>query len=280
MHSQPSRLEERTAKNGRRRHPPAAYARIGTLAGVPIAKGALGFIAPQRVVRGRRVRADEITALIEAIAGLIAAVAWPALVLFILVRFRRPLGEFIANLGEFSVKAPGVEATARRRVEAAALLGAAAGARGPVRSGEQTDPRDIAGSLVEAIPGARTQARIQGARVLWVDDRPSNNRFERQALEALGVRVETSTSTDDALEGIRRRVYDLVISDMSRPPDKNAGLTLLDRLREIGKDQPFIIYAGSAPVDRVREARQRGAYGYTASPQELVMLVTTALANR
>jgi hypothetical protein len=32
-------------------------------------------------------------------------------------------------------------------------------------------------------------------RLLWVDDRPSNNRFERSALENMGMIVDLSTST-------------------------------------------------------------------------------------
>ena len=115
---------------------------------------------------------------------------------------------------------------------------------------------------------------------MWVDDRPGNNVFETQALEALGIQVEISTSTDDALEKIAWRSYDLVISDMGRPPDARAGYTLLDKLRKAGNQTPFVIYASSRAPDHVREAREHGAIGSTNRPQELVEMVTTALSAR
>ncbi len=137
-------------------------------------------------------------------------------------------------------------------------------------------PRDVAAAL----PSPRAQRRLQGARILWVDDRPDNNRFERQALEALGIDIDLSTSTDDALGKIRRRSYDLIISDMGRPPDARAGYTLLDQLHSSGNQIPFVIYASSRAPEHVRESREHGAIGCTNSPQELIAMVTAALTAR
>lgn len=162
---------------------------------------------------------DQTIRLISAVAQLLGVLVWPAVVLFVIMWFRSGLADFLGNLGEFSFKAPGVEATAKRQ-EAAVALGAAVAVRAPGDGtpGRVADPREIA----EALPSPRDQRRLQGSRVLWVDDRPSNNVFERQALEALGIQIDLSTSTEDALEKIRRRSYDLIISDMGRPPDERA----------------------------------------------------------
>lgn len=127
---------------------------------------------------------------------------------------------------------------------------------------------------------ARAPSGACKARALWVDDRPDNNRFERQALEALGIDIDLSTSTDDALERIGRRSYDVIISDMGRPPDARAGYTLLDQLRSTGNQTPFVIYASSRAPEHVRESRAHGAIGCTNSPQELIAMVTTALTAR
>lgn len=218
----------------------------------------------------------QVIQLISAISGLLAVLVWPAVVLFFLVRFRRGLTDFFGNLGELSLKAPGMEATAKRQqAEAAAALGAAIATRGPQdgTAGRVPDP----GKVVDLLPGPRAQRHLQGARVLWVDDRPSNNYFEMQALEALGIQIDLSTSTEEALEKIRQRHYDLIISDMGRPPDSRAGYTLLDELRGTGDKTPFVIYASSRDPEHVREARQHGAIGCTNSPQELITLVTKAL---
>lgn len=222
---------------------------------------------------------DQAIRLIGAIAQLLGVLVWPALLLFFLVRFRRPLTDLLSNLGEFNLKALGVEASAKRRqAEAAAAIGAAEEAHAATDGipGSAADPRSIA----EALPNSRAQRRLQGSQVLWVDDRPDNNRFEGQALEALGIQIDLSTSTDDALEKIQRRSYDLIISDMGRPPDSRAGYTLLDRLRANGNTTPFVIYSGSRAPEHVSEARQHGAIGATNSPQELVTMVTRALTAR
>lgn len=226
---------------------------------------------------------DEVTSLINAIAALVSAVVWPLFFLFVLIRFRSPIGEFIANMSEFSLKAPGLEASAKiQQIEAAAALGAAVASHASVGQGEaaSSSARDVAGALVGALPDARAQRRIEGALVLWVDDRPDNNRYERQALEALGVHTEISTSTEDAIEKLAQRTYDVVVSDMGRPPDSRAGYTLLDRLRRDGNAVPFVIYAASRDPEHVRESREHGAIGCTNRADELFSMVTQAIAAR
>jgi CheY-like chemotaxis protein len=216
--------------------------------------------------------------LVSAIAQLLGVLAWPVILLFLLVRFRAPLADFLANMSEINVRALGVEATAKRqREEAVAALGAAVAAQGPTEGAveEGPDPRDV----VDSLPSLRAQRRLQGSRVLWVDDRPDNNRFERQALEALGIQIDLSVSTEEALSRLTRRTYDLIISDMGRPPDMRAGYTLLDQLRASGDRTPFVIYAGSRTPQHIAEAREHGALGCTNRPQDLVAIVTQALSN-
>ncbi|MBG0569247.1 response regulator [Actinoplanes aureus] len=221
--------------------------------------------------------ADQVIRLLTAIAGLLGVLVWPALVLFVTIRFRAPLSDFFRDLGEFSFKAPGLEASARRRqVEAAAALGAAVATRGGQRPGT-ANPFDVADALAEAVPDMRSQRRLLGRSVLWVDDRPDNNRYERRVLEALGVRLTTAASTEEAVDQLKRQSFDLIISDMGRPPDPRAGYTLLDELRSGGNHTPFVIYAGSRSPEHVKEARQRGALGCTNSPQELIQIVTQTL---
>jgi len=72
----------------------------------------------------------------------------------------------------------------------------------------------------------------------------------------------------------------LIISDMGRPPDRQAGYTLLALVRnELRSDIPYIIYAGSNAPEHDAEARRRGATASTGNPTELLRLVTSALAE-
>ena len=115
--------------------------------------------------------------------------------------------------------------------------------------------------------------------VLWVDDRPSNNRREMDQLEAQGIRVTPVTSTDGALRelGTNPAKYALVITDMSRGLDRRAGYTVLRQMRDAGLDLPVVIYAGSGSLERDAEARRNGALGSTNSPIRLFELVRQAL---
>jgi CheY-like chemotaxis protein len=96
----------------------------------------------------------------------------------------------------------------------------------------------------------------------------------------VGVTFVLATSTEEAMDKVKRQSFDAIISDMGRPPDSRAGYTLLDKLRESGNRTPFIIYAGSdAPKDRA-EARRRGAIGCTNRPDELFEMVLSTLGRK
>lgn len=217
--------------------------------------------------------------LVSTLVTLITAFIWPAALVVCLLIFRRPLGNFLENLSELNLKAAGVEASAKRGQVAAAAVAAAEASKdrkpGAEGGGTQPDVDDI----VDVLPGRRALRKIDGARVLWVDDHPQNNRYERQALEALGIRIDLSTSTDSALEMAGEAAYQLIISDMARPPDDRAGYTLLDALRRQRADVPVVLYTGTAKATDVAQARARGAAGQTASPRELIAIVTKTLGG-
>jgi CheY-like chemotaxis protein len=199
---------------------------------------------------------------------------------FILVRFRSALGEFISSMGEFSLKGAGFEASARRQqVEAAAALTAAALSRPDAAAAPGTAAKDVraAAQLVTEMVTPRLIRRARNATVLWVDDRPGNNTNERHALEAVGVNFALATSTEEALDRLKNQTFDAIISDMGRPPDPQAGYTLLDKLRSSGDQTPFIIYAGSTAPEHRAEARRRGAQGSTNRPDELFEMVLSTL---
>jgi CheY-like chemotaxis protein len=206
---------------------------------------------------------------------------WPLILMFVLLYFGKPLKQFANNMSEFTFKAAGVEATAKRQqIEAATLLGAAVASRDPVPSGTQQNVGQNAHEVSDVVAGAVTpqaMRRLSDARVLWVDDRPENNAYERRALEALGIRFTLSTSTEDALYRTELSRYDVIISDMGRPPDPRAGYTLLDAMRKRGDRTPFVIYAGSDAPEHKVEAKEHGALGSTNRPTELFELVLSGI---
>ncbi len=226
------------------------------------------------------------TKLFELILSYLQVIIWPFVALIILLYVRTPLKKFLEDMIEVNLKAGPIETMVKRKqlIEAAASLGAATAHWQYASQDKQDIPdaekaKDIA-KVVDQLVTPRTSRQLEGASVLWVDDRPMNNTYERQALEALGIQFAISKSTEDALERLEKKHYDLVISDMARPPDQQAGYTLLKKVHEMQITTPFIIYAGSKRPEHIAEAHRRGALGTTNDPQELFELVVSALKNR
>ena len=113
--------------------------------------------------------------------------------------------------------------------------------------------------------------------VLWVDDRPDNNIFERAAMEKYNVQFVLANSTEEAIAKLSSAPFDAIISDMGRPPDPRAGCTLLQAVRSRGNQTPYFIYAGSRAAQHVVESLRRGAQGTTNIPTELIQMVITSL---
>lgn len=206
------------------------------------------------------------------VSELLAAIAWPIVLVGLAIAFYGPITKLLAREdvsvttpGGFSIAAKGRQAATNGLLTAAATRGDAMESSGTVE-----ERVDVASAVRESLD--------RPPRLLWVDDHPSNNRYERAAFEALDILIDLSTSTDDALARVRRDgPYDVVISDMKRPEGDQAGYALLKALRAEGVTTPFVIYASSRAPEYFDEAVRRGAIGCTNSPTELLQMVTGAL---
>lgn len=123
------------------------------------------------------------------------------------------------------------------------------------------------------IRGEEVRKSSSKKEILWVDDRPENNVYERNTLEKYGLIFSLALSTQQALQCMKHNEYALVISDMVRKEGIREGYSLLEEIRKKDKKIPFIIYAGSKSKECADEALKRGAQGYTKDPGELIDLV-------
>ncbi|MGY5884934.1 response regulator [Modestobacter lacusdianchii] len=205
------------------------------------------------------------------INDLIGKLAWPLVVLLLVFMFRRPLNALLSRDHVEATLPGGISLIARNPAAAAEAL----------QTATEQKSDGVSPDVAEVEIAAATHDLIalgRAPRLLWVDDRPSNNRYEATALEALGITVEIAQSTTEALAKMSARgPFDAIISDMGRPPDPRAGYTLLDALRQAGDLTPFVIYAGSNQPEHFDEAVRHGAVGSTNHPTELIRLVRRAL---
>jgi CheY-like chemotaxis protein len=117
-------------------------------------------------------------------------------------------------------------------------------------------------------------------QILWVDDRPENNTYERRAFEAMGLRFSLALSTDEAFERLSQAKFVAIISDMGRREGSREGYVLLDRLRKEGDRTPLFFYASSNAPEHKRETQAHGGQGCTNNAQELFEMVMRAVVQR
>lgn len=158
---------------------------------------------------------------------------------------------------------------------AAATVGRADGSTAP----KQLDVASIAAVVREVSPPRATDSTHSRNRILWVDDRPENNTYERQAFEASGLTVTLAETTKQALNILDRDSFAVIISDMGRREGSREGYVLLDELRLRGNRTPFFIYAGSNDPAHKRETAQHGGQGCTNDPGELFQMVTSTVRS-
>jgi CheY-like chemotaxis protein len=154
------------------------------------------------------------------------------------------------------------------------------------KSADHSQSASVSSSEINALVEVVTKSfshigsvREYPRQILWVDDNPENNRYEREAFQAQGVAVSLATSTAQGLALLKTNKFSAIISDMGRREGPNEGYVLLDKVREIGMKTPFFIYSSSNAPEHTRAAVERGAQGSTNKARELYQMVMKAILN-
>jgi CheY-like chemotaxis protein len=203
---------------------------------------------------------------------LVPTLLWVALVIGVVLILRTQLRARLSDLVGLKVGMSGVEATflTQQLERAEEVAKASQGGNGDPDGGSAEAIRSEPSLVIRR--AERNADALHGARILWVDDHPQNNYYERNILQSLGVKVSTALTTEEALPMIARQRFDLIITDRSRGSDPDAGITLLNALREQGSHPSIIFYASQA----IRPLPD-GAFGSTNRPEQLLHLVMDVL---
>ncbi len=196
----------------------------------------------------------------ESLIGLLPHLFWIGLLLFILSKIGRDgLIEILGRMKKISVA--GVE------IEFKETLQKAAEARS-----QQLSAIDLGRASRRLVHERRL---VNGARLLWVDDHPDNNRIEMSLLEEAGARVDLQTTSSAALAALGHTKYDLILSDINREGDAAEGIKFSESIAKLQKNPLLIFYTGE-----IKKPVPAFAFGITNRPDELVHLVLDALARR
>ncbi|SNS39809.1 MULTISPECIES: response regulator [unclassified Azospirillum] len=136
---------------------------------------------------------------------------------------------------------------------------------------------EIVKTVNKALSGRWEDNKTWRNHILWVDDRPQNNIYERKAFSELGIRFTLALSTDEALTEIENHRFAAIISDMGRQEGPREGYKLLDTLRQRGNQTPLFFYAGSNAPEHKKETEKHGGQGCTNNAQELFQMVTKSI---
>lgn len=111
---------------------------------------------------------------------------------------------------------------------------------------------------------------LKGGRVLWVDDTPRFNQPIVELLERSGMTVDLARDTGEALTLLGQRGFDLLITDVGRGDDKQAGIRMVDELVHQGLRLPIVIFTGQFDP---RQGVHPAVFAYTTDVDDVVHYV-------
>lgn len=118
-------------------------------------------------------------------------------------------------------------------------------------------------------------------KVMVIDDDPVIRRGLKQILEGAGFEAEIFAGGHMAMEEIRQRPLDLVITDLKMPGMN--GLEVLRIVNAVQPEVPIVLITGYSTVETAVEAMKNGAVDYIAkpfTPAELLEKVNQALEKK
>jgi DNA-binding NtrC family response regulator len=117
--------------------------------------------------------------------------------------------------------------------------------------------------------------------ILVVDDKDSMRNMLTQTLTEEGYRVDAAEDGKKALDLVKNKSYDLVLTDLKMP--NIDGLELLSSVKEIDDETSVIVMTAYGTIEDAVNAMKRGAYDFITKPfdtEHLCVMVNRALENR
>jgi DNA-binding NtrC family response regulator len=103
--------------------------------------------------------------------------------------------------------------------------------------------------------------------VLLVEDKAELRAMLRKALERAGYTVEEAPDGNTAIDKVRSRRYQLVLSDLKLPG--NSGLDVLREARRVEPTLPVILVTAYGSVEEAVTAMKEGAFDFIQKPVDL-----------
>jgi len=109
------------------------------------------------------------------------------------------------------------------------------------------------------------------AKILVLDDEPIVGERLKASLERAGFIVDAFVSSRDALDNLKRKNYDILVTDLKmKKPD---GLEVLRAARQQQPDIDAVVITGFATKQQATEALDAGAVHFLAKPFKISHLI-------
>ena len=117
--------------------------------------------------------------------------------------------------------------------------------------------------------------------ILVVDDKDAMRNMLTETLREEGYRVDSADDGQKALDLVRNKAYDLVLTDLKMPSVD--GLEVLSKIKEIDEEASVIVMTAYGTIEDAVSAMKKCAYDFITKPfdtDHLCVLVNRALENR
>ncbi len=117
--------------------------------------------------------------------------------------------------------------------------------------------------------------------ILVVDDKDSMRNMLHETLAEAGYRVDSVVNGSQAVDLVRNKSYDLVLTDL-KMPDVD-GLQVLSAAKEVDIDTSVIVMTAYGTIEDAVAAMKQGAFDFITKPfdtEHLCVLIGRALENR
>jgi len=105
------------------------------------------------------------------------------------------------------------------------------------------------------------------SKILVVEDDPAVRETLLTFLDLEGYKVDSASSTSEAIRMLDGGSYPMVISDVYL--DERTGLDILNAAKSANSDCIVVLMSGRGTIETVMEATKRGAFDYIAKPFDL-----------
>jgi response regulator RpfG family c-di-GMP phosphodiesterase len=119
--------------------------------------------------------------------------------------------------------------------------------------------------------------QLKKTSILWIEDNHKDNSFEKNAIETLGVRLDTCKSIEEALGKVQLNQFEVIISSINFASNKQKLYVLLEKVHEQHIRSYVINYTSLHNPEDELEAFGKGVFGSTNDPLALFQLIVKAV---